>query len=73
MPGATRISEQTDGLLSGNPDNVLGLSCVCGWKGGEGWSVLDSAKSTLDPHPGFGVLPAKACEDAGSTARLKQL
>lgn len=68
VPGATRISEQTDGLLPGNPDNVLGLSCVCGWKGGVGWSAW-----TRDPHPAFGVLPAEACEHAGSTARLKQL
>ena len=72
-PGATRISQWTDGLLPGNPDNVLGLSCVWGWKGGVGRSVLDWAKSTLDPQPAVGVLPPKACEGAGSIACLKQL
>lgn len=73
VPRATRISKWTDGLLPGNPDNVLGVSCVWGWRGGVGWTVLDSAKSTLDLQPAVRVLPPKACEGAGSIARLKQL
>ena len=42
-PGATRISQWTDGLLPGNPDNVLGLSCVGGGRvewGGVFWTRL---------------------------------
>lgn len=70
VPGATRISEQTDGLLPGSPGNVLGLSCVCGWKGGMGWSVLDSAKSTLNPHPASGCYQPRPAEMPGAQHAL---